>query len=91
MENQINKIITAFRTYSSQILSDKKNPVTNVKNIGIAKNEADKKKLISSKSSSLKHSINENNKVVVKVIRDQTGKIIRTIPLNEQNTLDVFE
>ena len=100
MNDTINQIVTAFRTYSSQILSDK-----NIKNLS-DKNFSDTLSEKSGKNNSvsiksvtnnvinknrIKHSITDENKAVVQVIRDESGKIIRTIPLNEQRAVDIFE
>lgn len=99
MENTINKIMSAFRTYSSQILSDK-----NIKNLSgkifsnVLASESKQHNSVENtqkndivRKNTVKYSKNEDNKIVVQVIRDNSGKIIRTIPLNEQHVLDVFE
>tara|TARA_B100000315_G_scaffold195228_1_gene186041 strand:+ start:15084 stop:15386 length:303 start_codon:yes stop_codon:yes gene_type:complete len=100
MDNITNQILTAFRTYNSQILSNK-----NVKNLSdknfsdTLSEEAEKNDSVSIKSvtnnlinkNRIKHVTSDENKAVVQVIRDESGKIIRTIPLNEQHALDIFE
>lgn len=100
MENIINQIITTFRTYGSQILSDKN--VKNLSNENFSDTVSDKSEGSVSVSkqaktsnvireNSIKYSTTDDDKVVVQVIRDESGKIIRTIPLNEQHVLDIFE
>ena len=100
MDNITNQILTAFRTYNSQILSNK-----NVKNLSdknfsdTLSEEAEKNDSVSIKAvtnnlinkNRIKHVTSDENKAVVQVIRDESGKIIRTIPLNEQHALDIFE
>ncbi len=100
MNNTINQILTAFRTYGSQILSDK-----NVKNLSdknfsdtllkeVEKNDSVSTKAVTNNvinKNRIKHLTTDENKAVVQVIRDESGKIIRTIPLNEQHALDIFE
>lgn len=100
MDNTINQILTVFRTYYYQILSDK-----NVKNLSdknlsdTLSEETERNNPVSIKAvtdkvinkNRIKHSTTDENKVIVQVIRDKSGKIIRTIPLNEQHALDVFE
>ncbi|MCH7524130.1 MAG: hypothetical protein IIC74_03735 [Bacteroidetes bacterium] len=100
MGTTMNQIIAAFRTYNSQILSDK-----NIKNLSdktfsdTLSDDIERNNSVSIKAETdkginknrIKHSTTDENKVVVQVIRDESGKIIRTIPLNEQHTLDIFE
>jgi|TARA_B100001971_G_scaffold87852_1_gene81158 hypothetical protein len=92
INNTINLILRYFRSYSSQNLLDK-----NVKNLS-HKNfpdrppeEAEKNNSVSIKDVSnnvinknrIKHLTTDENKVVVQVIRDESGKIIITVHLNE--------
>ncbi len=84
MENAINKIITAFRTYSTQISSNKAGKGDEAE---VAKSDT----TAALSKNRIKYSVNDKDKIVVQVIRDKTGKIIRTIPLSEQHTLDIFE
>lgn len=100
MDNTINQMLTVFRTYNSQILSDK-----NVKNLSdknfsdtlsekTERNDSVSIKVVTDSvvnKNRIKHSTTDENKAIVQVIRDESGKIIRTIPLNEQHALDVFE
>lgn len=103
MVNSINQIFSVFRTYNSQISSGKKEdkgqklPNGTIPDIAPGKTDkvdSGEEKVhtanMSSKNS-LKYSKNDENQVIVQVIRDKTGKIVRTIPLNEQHALDIFE
>ncbi len=93
MENAINKILTAFRTYSTQILSNKAgkgDDVAEVTNSNTTEAANSDTTAVLSKNR-MKYSVNDKDKIVVQVIRDKTGKIIRTIPLSEQHALDIFE
>jgi|ETN01SMinimDraft_1059929.scaffolds.fasta_scaffold12506_6 uncharacterized FlaG/YvyC family protein len=100
MDNTINQIFTSFRTYGFQILSDK-----NLKNLSdnnffdtlpeeSEKNNPDSIQAVANNiinKNRIKHLTTDENKAVVQVIRDESGKVIRTIPLNEQHALDIFE
>ena len=92
MDNTMNQILTSFRSNSSKTLSGK-----NVKKL-YDKNFSDRPSEESEKNNSvsikdvtnnvinknrIKHLTTGENKAVVQAIRDESGKIIRTIPLNE--------
>tara|TARA_Y100000031_G_C8195093_1_gene373297 strand:+ start:710 stop:1012 length:303 start_codon:yes stop_codon:yes gene_type:complete len=100
MENAINQTITVFRTYNSKILSDKNiknlskmnfsdtfSTKANIDNSVSTKDETEK--II--RENRIKYSTTDKNRIVVQVVRDGSGKIIRTIPLNEQHALDFFK
>lgn len=97
MENIINQVATTFRTYGSQILSDKN--IKNLSNEKFSDKVSEESVSVSQESgsgsvmmtNSMKYSTTDDNKLVVQVIRDESGKVVRTIPLNEQHALDIFE
>ncbi len=100
MENTINQIISTFRTYNSRNLLDKN--ATNLSdkiysdmlsdNVEESKSDSAIAETSNEiRGNRLKYSTTDDNKVVVQVIRDDSGRVIRTIPLNEQKALDIFE
>ncbi len=100
MDNTINQKLTSFRSTSSKILSDKNVKKLSDKNFSNRPlEEAEKNNSVSIKDvtnnvinkNRIKHLTTDENKAVVQAIRDESGKIIRTIPLNEQRALDIFE
>lgn len=100
MVTTINQILNVFRTYNSKIL-----PGKNVKNLpdknfsDMVSNQTEPVDSGSTKAeindtirkNKLQYSLNDEKETVVQVIRDKTGKIVRTIPLKEQHILDIFE
>lgn len=100
MANTINQIHNVFRTYNSRALSGK--DTKNLPEKDFSDMVSNKTTEVDSSSttaeindavrgSKIKHSINDEKETVVQVIRDKTGKIIRTIPLKEQHILDILE
>ena len=92
IDNSISQILTSFRSYSSQILSDKNAKNLSDKNFSDRPSEeAEKNNSVSTKDvknnvinkNRIKHLTTDENKVVVQVIRDESGKIIITVHLNE--------
>ena len=92
MDNTINQKLTSFRSTSSKILSDKNVKKLSDKNFSNRPlEEAEKNNSVSIKDVSnnvinknrIKHLTTDENKVVVQVIRDESGKIIITVHLNE--------
>ncbi len=82
MENSIHRVISTVSTLSSKILSDKVEKADTAKAAG-------SNKTIASNKNHIKYSVNDKDKIVVEVIRNKTGKIVRTIPLSEQKKLDI--
>lgn len=82
MINTINNISTGFRTSESQIVSEKSQNVDSVKTKSNPDSPIGKTRL--------KHTINDENKIVVYVTKGSSEKIVRTIPLSEQHNLDIL-
>ncbi len=99
MENIVDKIFTTVKAGTLKPISDRH--AKNLSGENLSDIVPDKKESVSSGSKEakvestvknrVKHSTNEEDELVVQVIRDKTGKIIRTIPLNEQHAVDIFE
>lgn len=98
MVTTINQIVNVFRTYRSQIASDKnRNNLSSEMHSDILAEKTGTKYPVSSRSdivinkNHVKYLKNDENQTIVQIIRDETGKIVRTIPLSEQHSLDIFE